>query len=348
MESLNIVDLLEDNPITKLSNTYQSKLLIKLKERFNETEQKMFLTSFFCYLKYKSTDFVIDLDDIWKWVGFQQKVEAKVLLEKQFKVDIDYKVSLSQLGKKKEDGRGGNNKETFLLTIRTFKSFCLKASTSKAHQIHEYYVNLEETLHEVLEEESDELRKQLESKDLQIETMKTNSVIEKELLTEKTILKQFPDYRQCVYIGLIDDRGEKNEKLLKFGSSNFLCQRVTQDKNVYTNFRLINAYEVGNKTHIENAMKRHPILSLLRCPLKISDRGHTELLSIDSVSIDEIDKIIKKIITEVEYSPDNYTKLLDENHRLKKDLLTLTKKLEDKGIQITDVETPISQYSLIC
>jgi 23S rRNA maturation mini-RNase III len=59
METLNIVDLLETNPITKLSNTYQSKLLTKLKERFNETEQKMFLTSFFCYLKYKSTDFVI-------------------------------------------------------------------------------------------------------------------------------------------------------------------------------------------------------------------------------------------------------------------------------------------------
>jgi len=351
MESFNIVDLLENNPITKLSNTYQSKLLTKLKERFNETEQKMFLTSFICYLKYKPTDFVIDIDDIWRWVGFKQKVKAKVLLEKHFKIDIDYKVSLSQLGKQ---GTGGNNKEIFLLTIRTFKSFCLKASTSKAHQIHEYYVNLEETLHEVIEEESDELRlqleskdKQLESKDLQIETMKTNSVIEKELLKEKIILRQFPDNKQCVYIGLIDDKGEKNEKLIKFGSSNFLCQRVTQNKNVYTNFRLIYAYEVSNKTHIENAIKRHPILSLLRCPLKINDKGHTELLSIDSVSLDEIDKIIKKIIIEVEYSHDNYTRLLDENNRLKKDLLLLLKKLDDKGIERTDVTTPVSKYSLV-
>jgi hypothetical protein len=47
MESLNIVDLLEKNPVTKLSNTYQSKLLTKLKERFNEIEQKIFLTSLF-------------------------------------------------------------------------------------------------------------------------------------------------------------------------------------------------------------------------------------------------------------------------------------------------------------
>jgi hypothetical protein len=347
METLNIVDLLETNPNTKLSNTYQSKLLTKLKERFNETEQKMFLTSFFCYLKYKSTDFVIDLDNIWRWVGFQHKAKAKVLLEKHFKVNIDYKLSLARPGKKKEEGRGGNNKETFLLTVRTFKSFCLKASTSKAHQIHEYYVNLEETLHEVIEEESDELKKQLESKDIQIENIKTNSIKEKELLREKTLLQQFPDNRQCVYYGLIDDKGEGNEKLIKFGSSNFLCQRVTQHKNVYTNFRLVNAYEVGNKTHIENVMKRHPILSLLRRPLKLNDKCHTELLSIDSISLDELDKIIKKIIIEVECNPDNYNKLLDENHRLKKDILTLQKKLDDKNIDRTDVNVSLSDYSSV-
>jgi phage anti-repressor protein len=342
MESLNIVDLLEKNPITKLSNTYQNKLLTKLKERFNEIEQKMFLTSFFCYLKYKSTDFVIDLDSIYKWVGFQHKAKAKVLLEKHFKLDIDYKMVLNQQGK-----QGGHNKETFLLTVRTFKSFCLKASTSKARQIHEYYMNLEETLHEVIEEESDELKRQLESKDVQLESMKANSEIEKELLREKTIIQQFPDNRQCIYYGLIDNKSEGNEKLIKFGSSNFLCQRVTQHKNTYTNFRLVNAFEVGNKTHVENEMKRHPLLSLLRRPLKLNDKCHTELLSFDSVSLNELDKIIKSVIADVEYNPDNYNRLLDENHRLKKDLLILQKKIDDKSIDCSDLKVSLSNYSLV-
>ena len=31
---------------------------------------------------------------------------------------------------------------------------CLKASTSKANEIHEYYIKLEETLHELIDEES--------------------------------------------------------------------------------------------------------------------------------------------------------------------------------------------------
>jgi hypothetical protein len=57
------------------------------------------LTSFYCYLNYNTTnDFVIDLDDVWKWVGFSVKIKAKTLLEKYFKEEIDYKKSLCAIG----------------------------------------------------------------------------------------------------------------------------------------------------------------------------------------------------------------------------------------------------------
>jgi hypothetical protein len=39
-------------------------------------------------------DFVIDLDDIWKWLGFSQKAMAKRALEKNFKQEKDYKILL--------------------------------------------------------------------------------------------------------------------------------------------------------------------------------------------------------------------------------------------------------------
>ena len=98
--SLNIVELIENNPITKLSNTYQGNLLTKIKENFNDDEQQMFVSSFYCYLNYnQKNDFVIDLDDVWKWIGFYQKVKAKLLLEKHFLIDVDYKILLSQPGK---------------------------------------------------------------------------------------------------------------------------------------------------------------------------------------------------------------------------------------------------------
>jgi len=66
---LNITELIENSPITKLSNTYNNKFLIKVKDKFSEFEQQLFVSSFYCYLNYdKSTDFVIDLDNVWKWI----------------------------------------------------------------------------------------------------------------------------------------------------------------------------------------------------------------------------------------------------------------------------------------
>ena len=39
MQELNIVELIEHNPIVKLSNTYNNKLLIKIKENFTGFEE---------------------------------------------------------------------------------------------------------------------------------------------------------------------------------------------------------------------------------------------------------------------------------------------------------------------
>ena len=82
MSELNIVELIETNPITKLNAIYQSKLIAKIKHTFTEKEQQLFVASFYGYLNYNSKiDFVIDLDTIWEWVGFKQKIKAKVLLD---------------------------------------------------------------------------------------------------------------------------------------------------------------------------------------------------------------------------------------------------------------------------
>jgi hypothetical protein len=118
MEALNIVELITSNPITKLSGTYQSKLLTKIKESFSDTEQNLFVSSFYCYLNYnKRTDFVIDLDNVWKWLGFNQKYNAKYMLEKNFIVDINYKIITPECSGVKKETRGGHNKETIMLTI---------------------------------------------------------------------------------------------------------------------------------------------------------------------------------------------------------------------------------------
>ena len=135
--SFDIVDLIENNPITKLSSTYQNKLLTKIKTKFTETEQQLFVASFYGFLKYDSKmDFVIDLDDVWKWVGFSNKAHSKHLLEKHFIMDKDYKLLLTKASDQKFHVRGGHNKEIIMLNVATFKRFCLKTGTTRADEIH--------------------------------------------------------------------------------------------------------------------------------------------------------------------------------------------------------------------
>ena len=182
MEKINIAELIEKNPITKLNDDYNMLLLNKIRETFTDFEQQLFVSSFYCYLNYNSnTDFVIDLDDVWKFMGFNQKYNALRVLEKNFKVEFDYKQLYPQ-GKnnliiKPEDqnnieklfmqppeikkGSGGYNIKKIFLTVKCFKSMCLKAGTKKADEIHEYYMKLEEILHEIIDEQCTELKNQL-------------------------------------------------------------------------------------------------------------------------------------------------------------------------------------------
>lgn len=92
METFNIVEAIETKANNKLSNTYNNKLIEKIKNNFTEEEQKLYIVSFYSYLNYDEfTDFVVDLDDVWKWLEFTNKANAKILLEKYFIKNKDYK-----------------------------------------------------------------------------------------------------------------------------------------------------------------------------------------------------------------------------------------------------------------
>ena len=52
---------------------------------------QMFLASFYCYLNYdQKNDFVVDLQNVWKWCGFSRIDHAKVVLKKNFTKDVDF------------------------------------------------------------------------------------------------------------------------------------------------------------------------------------------------------------------------------------------------------------------
>lgn len=241
METFNIVDAIETKTNNKLSNTYNNKLIEKIKNNFTEEEQKLYIVSFYSYLNYDEfTDFVVDLDDVWKWLGFSQKVNTKRVLTKNFKENIDYKILLFQNEEQKKDGRGGNNKETILLNINTFKLFCLLAGTEKAKQIHKYYVKLESILHQTIKEESKEFKNQI----LQLEWDKKKLIIDKSMEKHNLLLKEYGTSSPLIYLVRIKTYENKTYGL-KIGESRLgITDRYGEHKSKYDECVFMDCFRV--------------------------------------------------------------------------------------------------------
>ena len=264
--SIDIVNLIESNPITKLNGNYQSKLVEKVQKTFNNYEQQMFLASFYCYLKHDNqNDFVIDLDNVWEWLGFAQKVKAKLLLEKHFTINTDYKKLLYQQGKQDDKTHGGHNKETFMLNIDTFKKYCLKAGTKKADEIHDYYIKLENVLQEFLVEESNELKLQLEdakNEIIQLEDKKKqeyDAMLEKQKIIEreKILLKEYAISGALFYVIKVKTF-ENGQYIVKIGESRRgVLDRYKQHKNSYEECLLLDCFAVNKSKDFETFIKDH-------------------------------------------------------------------------------------------
>ena len=267
--SIDIVNLIEKNPITKLNGDYQSKLIDKVQKTFNNYEQQIFLASFYCYLNHDNkNDFVIDLDNVWRWLGFGQKVKAKVLLEKHFILNKDYTLSLSLQGKQSSNTKGGHNKEIIMLNIETFKKYCLKAGTKKADEIHDYFIKLEQILQEIIKEESDELKQQLiqqQSDFQQIELLKKQEYEmklknQKILEREKILLNEFATIGAIFYIIKVKTF-DNGQYIIKIGESRRGIQdRYKEHKSKYEECLLLDCFTIQNSKDFETFIKEHELI----------------------------------------------------------------------------------------
>lgn len=266
MEKVNIFQLIERCPKTRLSKDYENKLLTKIKNNFTDNNQKLFVSSFYCFLNYDTNkDFVIEFDSVWKWLGYSRKDPAKRVLEKHFTQDIDYKIIFRQIveNKKSSSQVGGagfetvnESKNTFpqvggevfktvnegentfpevegkvemgrpseiiMLTVNTFKKFCLKSGTKKADEVHDYYIKMEELVQETLNEETNELRLQLENKDIKINKLKKQTEALAINLKRKIENKNIPG--KCLYFISSCEITDK----FKIGHTNNIDNRISE------------------------------------------------------------------------------------------------------------------------
>ena len=213
---------IENQIIISDNNKYTDDPIVgRIREKFGDDiiQQEIFIESFNIFTKYKNDDgFVIDLDEVYQWMGFTRKDHAKRKLETSLDENVDY-ISLLRSGERLD---GGQNKETIMIKLKSFKDFCMVAQTQKAKQIRSYFITIEEVVLEHLQEtqaiqlkEKDKLieQKEQEFQDEQARLLKENE--EKDKLIEQKkqeLLKFFQTYEEVekieyLYIFSTDKRG---------------------------------------------------------------------------------------------------------------------------------------------
>jgi hypothetical protein len=282
-DTLDIVKLVEDYPLTKFSDSdYQSKIVNKLRNKFNTNEQNLFLASFYCYLNVPKKDFVIDLDKTWRWLDYSQKIRAKEQLTGNFTENVDYKSTFSG---EKVGNHGGKKRETIKMTVRCFKLLCLRARTDKAYQIHDYYVNLEEITHEVAAEESEILRNQLLVKDQELLAFKEY---------ESTFVDITPHENKPTNYLL-----EVADGVYKYGETGDILQRLATHRcklnKDLTIIHLISVKSTKISRKIENAISKYARNSKISSSFKTTK---TEIVRIDKVGLALLIKKIEQLTLE--------------------------------------------------
>ncbi len=210
----------------------KNKLIDKLQKHFSEEEQRLYVSNLFLYLNYHPiNDFIINLDNVWKFIGFSNKANAKRLLKHNFKENIDYKIVFIRTDENlKNKNLGGRPEETIMLNINTFKKLCLKANTENADKIHDYYIRLEMVYNELMKEQLESKDKLLESN--RKELQQTQQQLKKERTHKNQILRRkYYDMKPGDVIYLYKDDENNEKSLLKIGKS----KNISEREKVYSN-----------------------------------------------------------------------------------------------------------------
>ena len=263
----------------ELTIYHNDKLINLIKENFNEDDHQLFEMSFKLFNKTQTNpnEFIINFDDIYEWIGFTKKGNAKTLLTKSFKENIDYKFGESSFSAVAEKPRGGRPSDNILLTIDCFKEFCLLAATAQSKKIYKYYIKMEKIIFKYIQEQYQEQTNLIQQKDKQLEIKDTQLEIKDKLLAEKDQELEFIRTNFNPTNNLKYDEVEKKESVYilttdidnvyKIGLTNNIKQRKNSLQTACVkDIDIIYDYPTSNKVILENIV--HDILDYYRCKSK--------------------------------------------------------------------------------
>lgn len=245
------------------------KLTNMLLSEFTTQEQRLFVESFQMYLTHGTDDslYVVDLDDIWEWLGFSRRENAMRLFLKKFEKNVDYSDESLNYGKKQQ--------HKILMNVSTFKDFCMLAETERGKQIRKYYTKMEQILFKFIEEENKSRIKEIE--------YQTAKKIE---IDRHNVFKTAYKKRNVVYFirMLSFDDGSF---VLKIGQSDDVYDRLSKIKNEYKCDDLIvmDIFECESNREFETFLHNHPKIRCYKYNKVINTKVSTEAFLIPNIDV---------------------------------------------------------------
>lgn len=365
-KAINFKELVK-NSNTTLSLNLQSKMINVFNTEFTEEEQQWYIANLYIYMNYHPTnDYPINLEDVFRMIGFANKGNAMKTIKSNFVKDEDYKTSLIHKEKSSWGGSGdekaarpygeagistknlggaGLNKETVMLNVDTFKNLCMLAKTDKGKEIRKYYVKLENIHNKIVKEEIEQQKQLLLEKDTQLE----NKELEKKREVEMTLKTSF-NKRSLVYLIKITIN---DEIIYKFGHTDDIITRLSTHKNlICKDAELVYCIESKDNKMLERLLIDYLEQYKFRIKRIINDKHQTELLKVNDIEMvkNKLIELNKDIENEKLLIIKLQNKIIDlenENIQLKRESLeNESQKIKELKNKIEMLEMCLLDYKL--
>ena len=291
-KTVNFSELVK-NSSTILSLDLQSELIDSLNEHFNQEEQRWFISNLYMYINYHpTTDFPINLEDVYKMVGFSTKANTMKSIKNNFTENDDYKIVFFRMEENlvNEKNVGGRPTENVMLNVDAFKNLCMIAKTENGKKIRKYYVKLETIYNELIKKQLIEQKLLLQ---IQIDINKTQGLLSREKALIECHLKQ-----NVFYICLFKYEDKWYVKFgISEGSINLsgdIRERINSHKNqISKNLYLVHVIKIENCKELENRFKQN-IVTIEKS--FANNKIKTEIIEMtDTITIESTIKLAEKL-----------------------------------------------------
>jgi phage anti-repressor protein len=228
---------------------------------FNSDDQQIFLMHFRMYLAHgdDNSKHVVDLDVVYKWLGFTRKDNAKRMLTKNFDKDTDYSLASSLLPKEEQSStkRGGVNKETILMSVPTFKGMCMLSNTERGKQTRRYYLQMEYLFFKYTQEK-------LFKQSIDIQHMQ-GTIEANEIVTQQKLVEAYHQ-KPCVYVIRVSPIDKDESYVVKIGETDDIKTRLRTHRSDFSTCVLLEVVACIEAHKLEQYVLKRPDVLARRIP----------------------------------------------------------------------------------